>query len=63
MATLTAKTREALAKKYLETLVENVEEAHVRIKPYVHKTALCHSLWLSDEGLKTSVYFKMGKLI
>ena len=63
MGNLTVEERKALAKKYLETSVEDVEKARVRIQPYVNKTALYRSLWLSDEDLKTNVYLKMGKLI
>ena len=63
MGNLTVEERKALAKKYLETSVEDVEKARVRIQPYVNKTSLYRSLWLSDEDLKTNVYLKMGKLI
>ena len=63
MSSLSDEQRKAKAKKYLETAVTDVQKAHDRIRPYIHRTALYRSLWLSDELLKTNVYLKMGKII
>jgi hypothetical protein len=62
MSGLTVEERKALAKKYLETSVVDVQKARDRIRPYVHKTALYRSLWLSDESTESNVYLKMGKV-
>ncbi|XP_028407092.1 uncharacterized protein LOC114529471 [Dendronephthya gigantea] len=56
---LTVEERKALGRKYLETVVEDVQKTRERIKPYIHKTALYKSLWLSDETIGSNVYLKM----
>ena len=52
--------RKATAKKFVQTVVEDVCKTRERIKQYVRKTPLEHSIWLSEETSKTSVYFKLG---
>ena len=52
--------RKATAKQFAQTVVEDVCKSRERIQQYVRKTPLEHSIWLSEEPSKTSVYFKLG---
>ena len=40
---------------------EDILKAATRIKPYIRRTPLEYSPWLSDEG-KSKVYVKLGEL-
>ena len=53
-------SRTSTARKFIQTVVKGVQKTHQRIGPYVRKTALDFSIWLSEETTKTSVYFKLG---